>query len=142
MQNPTTGYESLGKYFETKTYTFSNDGAGALSLFTVTGDVVVRLVAVCKTNLASAAGANMELGVSGDTNLLIVSTLGTDLDANEIWHDATPDVNAELLSTIKEAIISNGDDVILTIDAQMDSGAIAFYCFWTPLSSGAIVTAA
>ncbi len=125
----------------THTRTFSNDGAGALSLFTVTGNVKVRIIPICTTNLASAAEANMELGVSADTDAMIASTLATDLDANDLWIDASPTTTIEPESTSRDYIISNGDDVILTIDAQVDSGVIAFYCEWKPLSSNGAVVA-
>ncbi|MEA3225151.1 MAG: hypothetical protein U9Q07_04310 [Planctomycetota bacterium] len=126
----------------TKALTFSNDGAGALNIFTVTGDVIVRIIPVCKTIVASAAAANVELGVSADTDAMIASTLATDIDANEIWLDATPTSPIEPESSSRDYIISNGDDVILTLDAQVDSGAITFYCYWTPLSSDGAVVAA
>lgn len=125
-----------------KELTFANDAAGTVDLFTVTGDVIIRLIAVCKTNVASAAGANIECGVAGDTNIMIVSTLATDIDANEIWHDATPDVNTELESVSKDVIISNSDDIILTLDAQVDSGMVVFYLFYIPLSTDGNVVAA
>jgi hypothetical protein len=125
----------------THTRTFSNDGAGALSLFTVTGNVVVRVIPICTTIIASAAGANMELGVSADTDAMIASTLATDIDGNEIWVDATPTSPIEAESTSRDYIISNGDDIILTLDAQVDSGVIAFYCEWRALSSTGSVVA-
>ena len=124
-----------------QTITFAND-AGPVSVFVVTGDVIIRLIAVCKTNVASAAAGNIECGVAGDVDVFIASTLGTNIDANEIWHDATPDVNAELENVSADVIVSNGDDVILTLSAQIDSGVIAFYAFWIPLSSDGGVVAA
>jgi hypothetical protein len=135
------GWKAYGEYKTKKELTFSNN-TGTVSLFTVTGDVLVRVVPICKTNIASAAAGNIEMGVSGDVNAMISSTLGTDIDANEIWVDTTPDVNIEALDTMRSYIISNGDDIILTLSAQIDSGAITFYCFWTPLSDGASVVAA
>jgi len=128
-------------YKVTKTLTFSNDAAGALTILTVTGDVLVRVKPICKTLVASAAGANMELGISADTNGIIASTLASALVANEIWIDTSPDSLIEPESTSRDYIISNSDDVILTIDAQVDSGVVAFYCEWEPLSAGATVVA-
>jgi len=125
-----------------KELVFSNDGAGALSIFTVTGDVIVRIIPICKTIVASAAGANVELGISADTDAMLVSVLATEIDANEIWTGATPDSPIEAESTSRDYIISNGDDVILTLDAQVDTGAITFYCSWTPLSDDGSVVAA
>ncbi len=134
------GWDGFASYKTTKALTFSND-TGTVSLFTVTGDVMVKVVPICKTNVASAGAGNIELGVSGDVNAMIASTTGTDIDANEIWHDASPDANIEALSVSRDYIISNGDDIILTLSAQIDSGAITFYCLWTPLSDGATVVA-
>jgi hypothetical protein len=124
-----------------KTLTFSNS-TGTLSLFTVTGDVIVRIVPICKTNLASAAAGTIELGVSADTDAMIAATTATDLAANEIWNDASPTTSIEAESVSRDYIISNGDDVILTLSAQIDSGVIAFYCYWAALSAdGAVVPA-
>jgi hypothetical protein len=125
----------------TKALTFSND-TGTVSLFTVTGDVIVRVVPICKTNLASAGGCNIELGVSADVDAMIASTDALDVDANEIWVDASPTSSIEPESTSRDYMISNGDDVILTLSAQVDSGAITFYCYWTPQSSDGMVVAA
>jgi hypothetical protein len=135
------GFAGELDYFVKKELTFSND-TGTVSLFTVTGDLLVKIVPVCKTNVASAAAGNIEMGVSGDTNAMIAATTGTDIDANEIWVDASPDSNIEPMSTVREYIISNSDNVILTLSAQIDSGAITFYCYWSPLSDGATLTAA
>jgi hypothetical protein len=117
----------------TKALTFDND-TGALNIFTVTGDVIVRVVAVCKTSVASVGAGNVELGIAGATGELLPTTLGTDLDAGDIWHDATPDAKIELESVRRDYIISDGNDIILTLSAQIDSGVINFYCEWEPLS--------
>jgi hypothetical protein len=121
-----------------KDLTFANTST-AQTLFTVTGDVILRIIAVCKTNLASAAAANVEVGVTGTTGKFIATTVATAVDANEIWHDATPDASIELDSVAPSYIVSNGQDIILTPSAQVDSGAITFYCQWRPLSTNANV---
>jgi hypothetical protein len=126
---------------EKKAVTFSNT-ADDVTIFTVTGDVIVKLTAVCKTNLASADGCN--LAVKSGAVTLIATTASTDIDANEIWHDATPDASVEALSVQKEHIISNGQDIVLDVETakQVDSGAITFYCIWTPLSDDGYVEVA
>lgn len=125
----------------TKTVTFSNT-SGTVNLFTVTGDVIIRVVAVCTTNVASGAAGSVSVGIAGATDSILPSTLGTDLDAREIWHDNAPDSEIEALSVLKEYIITDGNDVILTCSAQIDSGVIAFYAFAVPLSSDGAVVAA
>jgi hypothetical protein len=124
-----------------KPLTFSND-TGTVSLFTVTGDVAVRIVPICKTNVASAAAANIELGVSANSDAMIAATVAANIAANEIWIDPSPDSSIEPLSSLREYMISNGDDVILTLSAQVDSGAINFACWWFPISSDGLVTVA
>lgn len=136
-----TSFPELGKNKETKALTFSND-TGTVTLFTVTGDVRVNVVAVCKTNLASAAAANIRLGTVGNTNGMLVDTLATDLDANEYWNDQTPTDEVQTGDRVRRYDISNGNNIVLTLDAQVDSGAITFYCYWTAHSSDGEVIAA
>lgn len=116
-----------------KELTFSND-TGALTLFTVTGDVVVELIPVVITNVTSVASANIRLGIIGATNAIITDTLSTELDAREIWISTGPDSEIEPLESRRSYIIAGSNDIILTLSAQVDAGAITFYCFWSPLS--------
>ena len=124
-----------------KEVTFDNT-TDDVTLFSITGDAIVKLIAVCKTNLASAGGCN--LAVKAGAATLIATTASTDIDANEIWHDATPDASVEALSVQKEYIIANGTDIVLDVETakQVDSGAITFYCMYTPLSTDCEVEAA
>lgn len=115
--------------------TLTDATLGTNTLFTVTGTVLVRLLAVCETTL-TGAGATIEVGITGNTAKLIAQSTGTDLVANEIWHDASPDSGIELSSVLVENILANGQDIILTIGtAGLDTGKIKFMCFWYPLSS-------
>ncbi len=124
-----------------KELTFSND-TGTVSLFTVTGDVSVEVVAVCKTNVASAAAANVRLGVVGYDDAMIVDSLATGLDAGELWNDQTPTDHVQTRDRRRNYDIMGGNDIVLTLDAQVDSGAITFYCYWVPLSVGSKVEVA
>jgi len=134
-------YTSIGKNKIQKDLTFSND-TGTVSLFTVTGDVFVGLIPVITTDVTSALSADISLGVVGNTNAMIVNSLSTGLDARGIWVDQTPDNEIEPLDRIRSYIITDGNDIILTLSAQVDAGAISFYCFWTPLSADGLVEAA
>lgn len=127
------GYQLLEKVI-----VFSNT-AGTVNLFRITGDVIVRVVGVVKTNCASAAGCNASVGIAGATNNIIAVTDITTMLAEEIWHDNSPDSEIENLSVLQERIISDGNDIIMTLSAQADSGAITFYCFWLPLTALASV---
>ena len=114
------------------------DGADvAHTLFTVTGDVLVRLYGVCTTDLAGAT-ATVQVGVTGNTASLIALTTATDIDANEIWPDTTPVVGVELLANVLGPyIVVNGLDIIETVaTADITSGNTYYVCLWRPLSVG------
>jgi hypothetical protein len=128
-------------YVVNQSLTFANS-TGTVDVFTVTGDVIARVVAVTKTDCTSAGACNAELGVTGSVAAFIAATDVTTLDVGEIWHDATSDAKVEALTTRKEYILTTGIDIIMTLSAQIDAGVIAFYCMWTPLSDGATVVAA
>ena len=133
--------ESLGMFWGIQDITFSND-TGTVSVLTVTGDVIVRIIPVVITDIVSAALADISLGVVGNTDAMIVNSLSTNLDARGIWVDQTPDNEIEPLDRMRSYIITNGNDVILTLSAQVDSGAIRFYYGWSPLSTdGNVVNA-
>ena len=115
-------------------------------IFTVTGIVQIKLVAVCTTVLSFDANATIEAGVSGNTGVLIPTTdlSVSALIANEIWHDATPTTTVDTVAnSSKEYVITNGQDIILTCGvANTNTGVILFTVQWLPLSSGGLVVAA
>lgn len=124
-----------------KTVAFSNT-AEDVNLFTVTGTVRLRVIAVCTTVLASTGGCN--LTVNAGSTAIIATTASTDIAANEIWHDATPDASEELASVAAEYIVTNGGDVVLDVEnaKQVDSGVLEFYCEYKALSANGAVAAA
>jgi len=133
------GGDAMPLVIKSQTYSTTT---GTQTLFTVTGDVIVRVIPVCKTNLTSAGACNVELGVTGTVAAMIAATDVTTIDADEIWHDATSDSDVEAESVSRNYIISGGADVILTLSAQIDAGAITYYCNWRPLSADGNVVAA
>src|SRR3990167_6751859 len=62
------------------------------TIFTVTGSIlVVHLVPVVAVNLGeSAATSSLSLGTTGSVARFIAATLALDLDAGDLWIDATP----------------------------------------------------
>lgn len=112
------------------------------TIFEVTGEVLVKVVGICTTNLAGA-NATLEVGVVGGTATLIAQSTATDIDAGEIWHDATPDAFVEASSVMAEKIIANGKDIVGTVaTADITAGVIRFVCLWKPISSdGKVVPA-
>jgi hypothetical protein len=134
----------------TKTMTFDGatendpgdeDGTGnPADLFIVSGTVLLRILAICNTDLAGA-GATLEVGTDLSTAGLIALTTGTDIDENEIWHDASPDSSIEASSVLAEYIVS--EDVIQTVKtANVTAGEITYVALWYPLSADASVVAA
>jgi len=110
--------------------------ASPVTVFTVTGDVVMGVFGIVKESLTTSDAITAELGVSGDTPKLIAQVAdATGLAQNEIWHDATPDATIENESVVVPKIVSNGQDAILTLGGTVTAGSIAFYCLWYPLSS-------
>lgn len=123
------------------TWTFVENATGNVAthtLFTVTGNVLVTVFAVCDTNLAGAG--TIEVGVAGNTAGLIAQIAdATDLDDGDIWVDATPAVGVEAIPTTK--VLNDGADIILTIGAaDITAGVVDFYCMWRPLSADGNVT--
>jgi hypothetical protein len=126
-----------------KTVTFSNT-TGAVDLFTVTGFVKVMLYARCKTSVLSVGGCNGSLGVTDITDQFIAATDLTALAAGELWNDVSPTSKVErYYDAVFEYVLTNGQDIILTLSAQADSGAMEFTVEYVALSSdGAVVAAA
>lgn len=114
-----------------------NDGGSndPFTLFTVTGEVLVRIFGICTTSLAGAT-ATLEVGVTGNTAVLIAQTTATDIDANDVWFDSTPSVRADALSNLPGAtIIVGGSNIIETVGTtDITSGNISYVCLWRPLS--------
>jgi len=120
-----------------------HDGTGdPATLFSVSGTVLLRLLAVCETSIVGAG--TIEVGITGDTASIIAQIADAeDLDVGEIWHDATPDKKVELSSVLVENVLANGSDVIQTVGtANLTAGAIRYTAIWYPLSASASVVAA
>lgn len=117
------------------------DGTGnPTTLFTVTGRVLVKFFAVCEVTVTGASGT-IEAGTALSTTGLIALTTGTNLAANEIWHDATPDASVELSSILTEKIVSQ--NIIQTVrTANLTAGRLRYFCLWKPISADGNVVAA
>lgn len=110
------------------------------SLFTVSGVVAVRLFAVCGVNLAGAT-ATLAVGTADTTAGLIAQTTATEIDAGEIWHDASPDSEVEVITVAAEKIVT--DSIVQTVGtADITAGELTYYAIWRPLSEGATLVAA
>lgn len=132
----------------TKTVAFdgtSGNGAiGTVALFTITGEVMYRLVAYCTEDLAGAT-ATISVGTTGNTAVNIAVTTATNIDSGEIWYNATPVVGT---ATVTETNLPyflnvNGNDIFATIaTANITDGTVVFKLYYTPLNSSSTVVAA
>jgi len=125
--------------------TRGNDGGSndPYTLYTVTGEVLVRIFGVCTTSLEGGT-ATIEIGVSGNTAALISQTTATDIDANDLWNDATPTVGTDILANLTGPhLIINGLDIIETVaTSDITAGNIRYVCLWRPISrDGNVVSA-
>jgi len=138
----------LAAYRVSKTAAFTagagTGDVGTFALFTVTGQVIVKIAAVVtETVVEGVGGGTIEVGITGATAVIIAQTVSTTLDVDEIWHDATPDSDIEALSVMSEFVIVGGADIFATIAGQnITDGTVQFHCFWTPLSTDGNVVAA
>ena len=119
-----------------------NGAIGTVALFTVTGDVRVKLTAICSETLVGAA--TLECGIAGATATIIAQIPdATALTLREIWCDATPTTVVEPDSNIPRVVISSGEDIILTIGAAaITDGTIKFVVEYEALSTDGAVAAA
>lgn len=123
----------------TWTFAASTTGAvGAHTLFTVTGDVLLNVFAVCTTDVTGSGTG--EVGVTGNTAALIAQTTGTAIDAGEVWQNGTPTTGVgAALGNAKP--VADGLDILLTIGTDtFTAGVVTFYCIYRPLSTGASVS--
>jgi hypothetical protein len=126
--------EGWGKYYGIQDITFSNS-TGTVSVLTVTGDVKVMILPVITTSLVPNTTANLRLGVVGNTDAMIVDGGVSTFAARGIWVDHTHTNEIESTERIRGYFIVDGNDVIMTLSAQINSGVIRFYYWWTPLST-------
>lgn len=127
----------------TKTITYAASTTGAIAasvLFTVTGNVVVRVFAKCTSDLTSGGASTIEVGITGNTASLIALTTATGIDDGEIWLD-TGAATVEALPT--QNILVGGTDISQKItDFTITGGVLTFYCLWFPLDEDSSVVAA
>ena len=131
--------------------------AAAHEIVTVTGNVRVRILCECTVTLEDAGDtATLILGIAGNTAAFLASTsaggagAANQLDAGEIWIDATPaDLGTALITSaaggaIIDAVVVGGYDIGYTIGTEaLTAGTLIFHVWWSPLSAtGACVAGA
>lgn len=126
---------------KTITYVAGTTGAiGASVLFTVTGDVIVNVFAICSDSLTSGGVSTIEVGITGNTAALIALTTVTTIDVGQVWVDASTGTVQPLPAA---NILTNGTDISQKItDATITGGTLTYYCAWRPLSVDGNIVAA
>lgn len=112
------------------------------NLFTVTGQVLLAVIAVCSTTLTGASGT-VSVGVTSSVTRFIPTTTGTTITAGRtvdltglVTAGTAPNVTPNQAATDAQVLIGT------TGTANITAGVLTFYCFYRALSSGATVTAA
>ncbi len=119
---------------------------GTVTLFTVTGKVLMQIMAVVSTAITSTGNTGtIEIGVSGATAAMLPQTIanGTNFPTGAVWTDTSPTLKAESLGDAYSAVFEADANVIATIATNnVTAGGIIIYARWVPISAGATVVSA
>lgn len=134
----------------TKTVAFSNAaGAGAqgtVTVFTITGRVLVHAITAFCTELMAGVNSTIELGVTGDIDGFIAQTTASNLAADEWWAAAAPPTASGVtladsvtggITTSQRAKAISGNIFVTVATADLTDGTIVFDVLYTPLTDGA-----
>lgn len=126
-----------------KTVTFTGAaGAGAVgqvTVFTVTGRVLVKsLSAYCTADLAGAT-ATLSLGTAANVTGFIGVTTATDVDSGEFWLTTTPTAGLLALPAALKDIAVSANITIDVLTANITAGTLIIVAEYVPISTdGAI----
>lgn len=137
---PRHGSDWYGSRVESKLWVYTE---GTAALYTITGDVIIRMIGIVKESLTTSDAITIEVGVAGKTAEIVAQVAdATGLVQHEIYHDNAPDSAIEAEDVMRSFIISNGQDILLTKGGTLTAGEIQFHLFWRPLSpDGQVVSA-
>ena len=111
-----------------------------LTLFTVTGDVLMGVYGVCTVDLVGSG--TVSVGPTGNATLFLAALAATSIDANEIWMDATPAIGKSI-DALNYYVVGNGVDIVEDIASNtVTAGNIYYIAVWKPLSAGSSVVSA
>jgi hypothetical protein len=120
-------------------------GIDTVGMFTVAGDVLVRIVGVVGATAITSTSTTTTLAL-GTTEapggIIAASTVNNvQFAATDVWVDSTPADDCEKMSE-DWVVIGGGATISLTVSADdILGGVLKLYCWWIPLSTGATVTA-
>ena len=113
------------------------------TIFTVTGDVIIKAIwGVVNTTLTGAT-ATIEVGVVGNLTGLLALETGTDLLDGNIYTSATNAVGVAAIANTGFFALNDGLDIIETpLTANVTGGQLDYYCVWAPVEDGASIISA
>lgn len=120
----------------TKEYDFGSEsvGAGTAVVFSVTGEVLVKVFGVCSQDLAGTGGS-ASIGFIGATEALIPKTLITDIDAGELWFNELPVKAGTAFTNVSEILVVGGSDIIIeAAGTAISGGNLTIHCLYKPVS--------
>lgn len=105
-----------------------------IAVATITGRVLLNDIAIfCSTLLASSGGGVIAFGSVGTTSGIIEVTTATEIDADEFWRDATPEL--EVSRAINDRVIGGANLILRPTVATIQSGVLEVAMYWTPMSA-------
>jgi hypothetical protein len=120
------------------------DDGGALKdgvVFTVTGLVFCKCIAVCTDSL-TGANSTIELGITGATAIFMPTETCTQIDVGQIWLNNAGNTDYAIIGEQQAAADNlpeyalNGNDIILSTKTdEVTGGTLDIYCIWRPISS-------
>jgi len=130
-------------YLATKYYA-DLTGYDSEAIFEVTGDVMVQVIGVVSGAITCGSATTvLNVGTTeAPTAILPAAIMNGTLFANtDVWVDATPAVDCEIMPSNNWFIVSHSHIILFRDVDDIAGGAITFYCFWRPLSSDGNVVA-
>ncbi len=120
-------------------------GYDTAAAFTVTGDVLVKVVGVVgATGITSSSGTTtIAVGTTESVGSIIAATTidNSDFAATDVWVDTSPTVDSKVMND-QFVVVGGGADIILTRNVDdLTAGNLTLYCLWQPLSAGATIVA-
>lgn len=109
------------------------------TVFTVTGDVIIRdFWGVCNTTLTGAT-ATVSVGVTGNTAGILALETATEILDGNIYVSATQAVGvAPTAQSGAPIALNDGFDILEYVaTASITGGQIDYYCIWAPCEDGA-----
>lgn len=125
------------------TYVAGTTGAiGSTSLFTVTGDVVIKhLSAKCTTDLTSGGAPTFDVGVTGATAVFVSTAPDvTGWDAGEWLTDTPGYATATTYPPLGIDRIISANIIQTIASATITGGVVRWYLQYVPLSGDGLVT--